>query len=98
MKFGVCPLDKSAEGAVLVHSLRTASETLRKGRVLTKDDISQLQGAGYRETTLVRLEPDDITEDIAAQRIADAVVADTTVSLGAPKLTVVSATTASAIL
>jgi len=83
VKFGVCPLDKSAEGAVLVHSLRTASETLRKGRVLTKDDIAQLQTAGYGETTLVRLEPDDITEDIAAQRMADAVVADTTVSLGA---------------
>lgn len=83
MKFGVCPLNKSAEGAVLAHSLRTASGTFRKGRVLTKDDIAQLKAAGYRETTLVRLEPDDITEDIAAQKMADAVVADTTVSLGA---------------
>lgn len=83
MKFGVCPLDKSAEGALLVHSLRTTSGTLRKGRVLTEDDIAQLQAAGYRETTLVRLEPDDISEDTAAQRIADAVVADATVSLGA---------------
>jgi len=51
--------------------------------MLTKDDIAHLQAAGYRETTLVRLEPDDITEDLAAQRMADAVVADTTVSLGA---------------
>ncbi|MGB0554368.1 MAG: NTP transferase domain-containing protein [Alphaproteobacteria bacterium] len=83
MKFGVCPLNKSAEGAVLAHSLRTASETFRKGRVLTKDDIAQLQAAGYRETTLVRLEPGDITEDIAGQKMADAVVADTTLSLGA---------------
>jgi molybdenum cofactor cytidylyltransferase len=83
VKFGICPLDKSAEGAVLVHSIRTASETLRKGRVLTKNDIAHLQATGYRETTLVRLEPNDITEDIAAQRMADAIVTDTNVSLGA---------------
>lgn len=83
MKFDVSPLDETAEGALLVHSLRTKSGTLRKGRTLTKEDIALLQAAGYQESALARLDPGDVSEDAAAQRMAEAVVIDDTVSLGA---------------
>ena len=38
MKFGQLRLDE-AEGALLVHSLRTNERTLRKGRILDANDI-----------------------------------------------------------
>lgn len=82
MKFGVFPLDKNAEGAILVHSLRGGKHAFRKGRVLSVDDISDLNDGGFKEATLARLEDDDIPEDVAAQRMADVVVQDASVTLG----------------
>ncbi len=82
MKFGIRPLDSSAEGAILVHSLRGSERVFRKGRVLQAEDITQLNNAGHKEATLARLEGDDIPEDIAAQRMADVVVQDESVTLG----------------
>ena len=83
MKFGDSPLDSSAEGAVLVHSLRADGITYRKGRILTPEDITNLNNAGLTEAILARLETDDVSENTAAQRMADAAVADKSVSLGA---------------
>ena len=83
MKFGDSPLDSSAEGAVLVHSLRADGITYRKGLILTPEDITNLNNAGYIEAILARLETDDVSENTAAQRMANAAVADKSVSLGA---------------
>ena len=55
MKFGIRPLDSSAEGAILVHSLRGSERVFRKGRVLQANDIAQLNQAGHKEATLARL-------------------------------------------
>ncbi len=82
MNFGIRPLDSSAEGAILVHSLRGSERVFRKGRVLQANDIAQLNQAGHKEATLARLEGDDIPEDIAAQRMGDVVVQDESVTLG----------------
>jgi molybdenum cofactor cytidylyltransferase len=72
MKFGEVPV-ADAEGAILVHSLRLGPTALKKGRVLSAADIAAIAGAGIDEITAVRLEPGDVREDPAADRIATAV-------------------------
>lgn len=75
MKFGPVPLDQ-AEGAILAHSVAVAGGRLRKGRVLTLADLETLRAAGVLEPTVARLEPGDIGEDAAAERLARALVPD----------------------
>ena len=72
MKFGEVPASE-AEGAILVHSLRLGPTALKKGRILSAADIEAVTGAGIDEITVVRLEPGDVREDPAADRIAAAV-------------------------
>jgi molybdenum cofactor cytidylyltransferase len=69
MRFGVFPLDQ-AEGAILAHGFRHGQVVLKKGRVLTADDIRLLRAAGVAEITGAKLAPDDVPEDAAAARIA----------------------------
>src|SRR5580693_3199012 len=71
MQFGEVPVAEAA-GAILVHSLRLSGAALKKGRVLSADDIAMIAAAGIGEITVVRLEPGDIREDPAAARIAAA--------------------------
>ncbi|WP_297771959.1 molybdopterin-binding protein [uncultured Roseovarius sp.] len=75
MKFGPVPLAE-AEGAILAHSERVASERLRKGAVLGADEIAALRAAGYHSVTVARLEAGDLHEDAAAQTLADALHAE----------------------
>ncbi|SLN22807.1 hypothetical protein PSA7680_00925 [Pseudoruegeria aquimaris] len=75
MKFGPVPLSE-AEGAILSHSLAGATRRLRKGGVLTAEDIAELAAAGHEEITVARLEPGDLHEDAAAERLAAALVPD----------------------
>jgi molybdenum cofactor cytidylyltransferase len=69
MKFGAAPLDE-AEGAILAHSVKVGTRALKKGRVLGAADIAALRAAGKIEVIVARLEPDDIGENEAADRIA----------------------------
>jgi molybdenum cofactor cytidylyltransferase len=71
MQFGEVPVG-TAEGAILVHSLRLGATALKKGRVLSAADIGAIASAGIDEITVVRLEPGDIREDAAADRVAAA--------------------------
>lgn len=73
MKFASVPLAQ-AEGAVLAHSVGLAKGRLRKGRVLSADDISALRASGLTEVTVARLEPDDIGENAAAGALAGAIL------------------------
>jgi molybdenum cofactor cytidylyltransferase len=73
MRFGVVPLDQ-ADGAILAHSVALPDARLRKGAVLTSADIATLQAAGIADVTVARLGPDDVAEDIAATRLAHALV------------------------
>ncbi len=75
MIFGDTPLD-SALGAVLAHSLRLESRTLKKGRILNAEDIQTLRAAGYEQVVAARLEDDDIGEDDAANRLATGIAGD----------------------
>jgi molybdenum cofactor cytidylyltransferase len=75
MHFGPSPVDQ-AQGAILAHSLRAGETRLRKGRVLSADDIARLKAAGIAEVIVARLEPSDIPEDEAAARLAHAAAGD----------------------
>jgi molybdenum cofactor cytidylyltransferase len=63
---------KTAEalGAILAHSLNAGGQRLKKGRLLTERNISDLLAAGIMAVTAARLEPSDIGEDEAAAMIA----------------------------
>ena len=75
MKFGpVPPCD--AEGAVAVHSIRQDGLTLKKGTRIGPAEIAALERAGVKEVVVARLEPGDVSEDVAAADIAAAVAGD----------------------
>ena len=69
MRFGPVPLAE-ARGAILAHSQRLGERMLRKGSVLDEAAIAALRDAGRAEVIAARLEPGDVPEDIAADRMA----------------------------
>ena len=71
MKFGEIPVDE-AVGAVLAHSLKAGERVLRKGRVLSAEDVAALHSAGRRSVVAARLEPGDVDENTAAAEVARA--------------------------
>ena len=73
MRFGPALLEE-AEGKVLGHNVVTADgkRVLRKGRRLTADDITTLTALGRQTVYVADLEPSDVDENLAAQRIASA--------------------------
>lgn len=75
MKFGSVPLQQAA-GAILAHSANLRGGPLRKGRVLTADDVLRMQTEGWDTVVVARLAPDDVPEDVAATRLAQALVPD----------------------
>lgn len=73
MKFGETPLSE-AEGAILAHSVKAGTRSLKKGRALTSADIELLKTAGKTSVIAARLEPGDVGENDAADRVAAALV------------------------
>lgn len=71
MKFGPVPVAKT-EGAILAHAIAAGATMLKKGHVITADDIAAIRGEGVAEIVVARLEPGDIGEDAAAGEIAAA--------------------------
>jgi molybdenum cofactor cytidylyltransferase len=71
VRFGDVPLAE-AEGAILAHSLRLGAVALKKGRVLSPADIEQLAAAGIDRVVAARVDPRDLREDAAADRVAAA--------------------------
>ncbi len=57
MIFGRMTLAEAA-GAILAHTLKAGARTLKKGRILTEEDIAALSEAGIAEVVAARLEPD----------------------------------------
>ena len=72
MKFGAVPVTQ-AEGGVAVHSIRQSGLVLKKGTLIGKPEIADLQAAGISEIVVARIEPGDVSEDAAAAEIAAAV-------------------------
>jgi molybdenum cofactor cytidylyltransferase len=73
MIFGPTPLEE-AQGAVLAHTIRLTGRVLKKGTVLDQAAIAALQAGGYREVVTARLEPGDVPENEAADRLANALM------------------------
>lgn len=71
MTFGDVPVG-DAVGAILAHSVFTGGKRLRKGRVLTAEDVATLLDADISTIPVVRLDADDVDEDAAAARVAAA--------------------------
>ena len=71
MKFGEIPV-RDAVGAILAHSVRHNAGIFKKGRTLSGSDVGQLALSGIEKVFAARLEADDVSEDEAAQRLADA--------------------------
>ena len=73
MKFGPVPLDQ-AEGRILGHNVAglDGRRLLRKGKALRREDVECLRGLGRRAVYVAELEPGDVEENLAAQRIAQA--------------------------
>jgi molybdenum cofactor cytidylyltransferase len=79
MKFGPVPIEE-AEGTILAHSEEMRGEGRRtrkisKGTQLTADHLADLKAAGLREVVVAALEPEDVHEDAAAFRLAQALLA-----------------------
>ncbi len=72
MKFGAVPIDE-AKGGVLAHSVSLPQGRLRKGHVLSAEDLAQLSAAGLHNVTVAQLEPEDVDENTAAAALADAI-------------------------
>ena len=82
MKFGEVPV-AAAEGAILAHSLKLGTKALKKARVLSRADVELIAASGVSAVTVARLDPGDVGEDEAAERVAAAAVGSG-ISLGAP--------------
>ena len=82
MIFGPVDVDNAA-GAILAHSLVANGLRIKKGNRLTNAHISALKEAGIRTVTVARLEDGDVSEDDAAQRLADC-LHGTVISVTAP--------------
>jgi molybdenum cofactor cytidylyltransferase len=75
MKFGpATPAD--AIGGVTVHTLRQGSLVLKKGTTIGPPEVEALTRAGVNEVVVVRLEDGDVSEDVAAASIAQAVAGE----------------------
>lgn len=75
MKFGETPVAEAA-GAILAHGLTVGGRSLKKGRILSDEDIALLRAADVRTVVAAVPEPGDVGEDEAARRIGDAVAGE----------------------
>ena len=65
MKFGpAAPAE--AKGGIVVHSIRKGGVVLKKGTVVGDAEVAALAAAGIAAVTVARIEPGDVSEDIAA--------------------------------
>jgi len=75
MKFGaVAP--REALGATAVHTIRQGTLVLKKGTLIGAAEVAALEVAGIDDIVVARLEPGDVSEDVAAAEIARAVAGD----------------------
>ena len=75
MFFGSLALDK-AENAILAHTLKVGKKTFKKGRKLSSEDLSLLRGEKIETLICAKLEPGDIFEDDAADRITSLIIGE----------------------
>ncbi|WP_413993225.1 NTP transferase domain-containing protein [Labrys okinawensis] len=72
MFFGEIAID-DAMGGVAVHSIRKGSLVLKKGTLIRAAEVAALRREGVGTIVIARLDKDDVGEDMAAARIAQAI-------------------------
>jgi len=74
MKFEPVPL-ADAKGKILGHNIAGANgqRMLRKGKPLTDDDLEKLRALGRLTVYVAEMEADDVDENRAARRVAEAI-------------------------
>lgn len=74
MKFKAVPLSE-AKGKILGHNIAgpDGRRFLRKGKPLTAEDLENLSALGRASVYVAELQPDDVDENTAARRVAQAV-------------------------
>ncbi len=74
MKFGPVPL-ALAIGKILGHNIAgpDGKRLFRKGKPLTADDVTTLRRLGRSSVYVAEIEPEDVDEDTASRRVAEAV-------------------------
>lgn len=75
MRFGPVPVTEAA-GHVLAHSVQLPQGRLRKGKLLSAENVAALRAAGWAHITVARLDPEDIAENDAARQLAAALLPD----------------------
>lgn len=77
MRFGPVSLEQ-AEGKILGHNIADANgrRALRKGKSLTAADLATLRQLGCTSVYVAEMEPGDVDENTAAERLAAAVAGD----------------------
>src|ERR1700688_1416478 len=76
MKFGaVAP--KEAIGGTAVHTIRQGAMVLKKGTLIGPVEAAALEAAGIKDIVVARLEAGDVSEDVAAAGIAEAIAGET---------------------
>lgn len=71
MKFGTVAVGE-AEGTMLAHSIRHTGGTIKKGTVLTRALLDELMSSGVADVVVAKLDPSDVHEDKAAEKLAKA--------------------------
>ena len=74
MKFAPVPLSE-AKGKILGHNIAAASgqRLLRKGKSLNEEDLEKLRSLGRTSVYVAEMEAEDVDENKAAKRIAEAI-------------------------
>ena len=74
MKFEPVPVSE-AEGKILGHNIASANgeRLLRKGKPLTQADLAKLRALGRTSVYVAEMEADDVDENTAARRVAQAI-------------------------
>lgn len=71
MIFGDVLIDDAVD-TILAHTTKISDTTIKKGQILTQQDVKLLKNHDISKITVARLEADDISEDRAALLIASA--------------------------
>ncbi len=72
MKFGPVALSM-AVGGIVAHAVRMPGLVLKKGDVVSAAHVAVLAASGMSEIVVAQLEPGDIPENVAAERLAKAI-------------------------
>lgn len=75
MRFGPFPADQ-AEGAILAHAMKLPDRRLKKGHVITAEDVELFASNGIGTVIAAHLESHDIEENAAASHVAEALTSD----------------------